>query len=169
MNRPCDVEERDVTPAVRALRAAGVAFDLLEYAHDPSATSFGLEAASALGLDPGMVFKTLVARLDGGQLVVALIPADCELDPKRLAAACGAKSAAMATVASAERATGYVAGGISPFGQRRPLPVIADASLAARTRVSVSAGRRGLQVALGAADLVRLCRARLAPLARGPR
>lgn len=155
-----------MTPAVRALLAAGVAFDLLEYAHDPNAKSFGLEAASALGLDPGMVFKTLVARLDGGQLVVALMPADRELDLKRLAAACRAKSAVMAPVASAERATGYVAGGISPFGQRRPLPVIADASLAAHPRVSVSAGRRGLQVALAAGDLVRLCSARLAPLAR---
>jgi len=158
-----------VTPAVRAVRAAGVAFDLLEYAHDPSAKSFGLEAASALGLDPGVVFKTLVAEVDGGQLVVALVPADRELDLKGLAAACAVKSAAMAPVSAAERATGYVAGGISPFGQRRPLPVIADASLATHARVCVSAGRRGLQVALAASDLVRLCHARLAPLTREPR
>jgi Cys-tRNA(Pro)/Cys-tRNA(Cys) deacylase len=155
-----------MTPAITALRAARVAFELLEYCHDPAAPSFGLEAASALGLSPSLVFKTLVAELDDGRLVVALVPADCELDLKALAGVLGAKSAAMAPVAAAERATGYVAGGISPFGQRKSLPIVADETLALHERVTVSAGRRGLQVALAPRDLVRVCGARLAPVAR---
>jgi len=155
-----------MTPAITALRAARVAFELLEYCHDPAAPSFGLEAASALGLDPSLVFKTLVASLDDGRLVVALVPANRELDLKALAGVFSAKSAVMAAVAAAERATGYVAGGISPFGQRRALPVVADETLASHPRVSVSAGRRGLQVALASRDLIRVCGARLAPVAR---
>jgi Cys-tRNA(Pro)/Cys-tRNA(Cys) deacylase len=157
-----------MTPAITALRRARVVFELLEYAHDPTAPSLGLEAASALGLSPSVVFKTLVAELDAGRLVVALVPVDRELDLKALAAALGVRSAAMAPVALAERATGYVAGGISPFGQRRPLPVVADDTLASHARVCVSAGRRGLQVALDPADLLRVTNARLASIARFP-
>lgn len=155
-----------MTPAITALRRAKVAFELLEYTHDPHAPSFGLEAASALGLSPTLVFKTLVAELDGGRLVVALVPADRELDLKALAAAFDVKAAAMAPVAAAERATGYVAGGISPFGQRRALPMVADETLASHARVCVSAGRRGLQVSLAPADVIRVTGARLAPIAR---
>jgi Cys-tRNA(Pro)/Cys-tRNA(Cys) deacylase len=155
-----------MTPAVRAAEAAGIAFELREYEHDPSVPSYGLEAAQALGLEPATVFKTLVAELDDRRLVVALVPVHRSLDLKALAAALGAKRAAMAPVAAAERATGYVAGGISPLGQRKRLPVVADASLPAQAQVFVSAGRRGLEIGLAPADLIRVCAAAVAPIAR---
>ena len=107
-----------MTPAVLALRAADVAFTVHEYAHDPRSESFGLEAATELGLDPDRVYKTLMAAADGS-LVVAVVPVSGRLDLKALARAVGASKAAMADVKHAERATGYVAGGISPFGQKR--------------------------------------------------
>src|SRR3954447_14398353 len=110
-----------MTPAVAALRSAGVAFTVHEYAHDPRSSSFGLEAASELGLDPDRVYKTLMADADG-RLVVAVVPVSGKLDLKALARAVGASKAAMAEVKDAERATGYVAGGISPFGQKRTHP-----------------------------------------------
>jgi Cys-tRNA(Pro)/Cys-tRNA(Cys) deacylase len=155
-----------VTPAVVAAKRAGIAFRLLDYAHDPAATSYGLEAASALGLDPASVFKTLVAERDGGGLVVALVPVGCMLDLKALAAALGAKRVAMADPTAAERATGYVVGGISPLGQKKRLPMVIDESVLALETVHVSAGRRGLEIALAPADLVRLCDATTAPIAR---
>ena len=110
-----------MTPAVVALRSAGVAFTVHEYAHDPRSDSFGLEAATELGLDPDRVYKTLMASADG-RLVVAVVPVSGKLDLKALARAVGASKAAMAEVKDAERATGYVAGGISPFGQKRAAP-----------------------------------------------
>jgi Cys-tRNA(Pro)/Cys-tRNA(Cys) deacylase len=155
-----------VTPAVVAAKRAGIAFRLLEYAHDPAAASYGLEAASVLGLDPASVFKTLVAERDGGGLVVALVPVACTLDLKALASAIGAKRVAMADPAAAERATGYVVGGISPLGQKKRLPMVIDESVLALATVHVSAGRRGLEIALAPADLVRLCDASTAPIAR---
>ena len=114
-----------MTPAVLALRAAGVAFTVHEYAHDPRSESFGLEAATELGLDPDRVYKTLMAAADG-DLVVAVVPVSGRLDLKALARAVGASKAAMADVKHAERATGYVAGGISPFGQKRAHPTVVD-------------------------------------------
>ena len=114
-----------MTPAVVALRAAGVAFTVHEYAHDPRSESFGLEAATELGLDPDRVYKTLMASADGA-LVVAVVPVSGRLDLKALARAVGASKAAMADVKDAERATGYVAGGISPFGQKRAHPTVVD-------------------------------------------
>jgi Cys-tRNA(Pro)/Cys-tRNA(Cys) deacylase len=149
-----------------AAKRARVAFRLLEYAHDPGAASYGLEAAEALGLDPASVFKTLLVERDGGGLVVGLVPVACTLDLKALAAAIGAKRVAMADPAAAERATGYVVGGISPLGQRKRLPMVIDDSLLALDTVHVSAGRRGLEIALAPADLVRLCDATTAPIAR---
>lgn len=149
-----------------AAKRAGIAFRLLEYAHDPGAASYGLEAAEALGLDPASVFKTLLAERDGGALVVALVPVACSLDLKALAAAIGAKRVAMADPAAAERATGYVVGGISPLGQKKRLPMVADESVLGLDTVHVSAGRRGLEIALAPADLLRLCGATTAAIAR---
>jgi Cys-tRNA(Pro)/Cys-tRNA(Cys) deacylase len=112
------------------------------------------------------VFKTLVVERDGGGLVVALVPVACTLDLKALAAAIGAKRVAMADPAAAERATGYVVGGISPLGQKKRLPMVIDESVLALATVHVSAGRRGLEIALAPADLARLCGATTAVIAR---
>lgn len=142
---------------------------LRAYEHDPRArergVSFGMEAAQALGLDPAQVFKTLLADVDG-RLTVAVVPVDRSLDLKALAAAVGGKRAVMAEPAVAERATGYVVGGISPLGQRRALPTVVDASALRWPAVLVSAGRRGLDVELAPEDLVRLTGASTAPVAR---
>lgn len=154
-----------MTPAIVALERARVPFTIHEYAHDPAADSFGLEAAEKLGLDPAHVFKTLVAAVDG-KLVVGMVPVSRSLDLKALAAAAGGKRAGMADVADAERATGYVAGGISPLGQRKRLPAVLDGSALALERIYVSAGRRGLQIGLAPADLQRLCGAKVAPIAK---
>jgi Cys-tRNA(Pro)/Cys-tRNA(Cys) deacylase len=143
------------TPATVALARAGVPFALRPYVHDPAAPSYGLEAADALGVPAEQVFKTLLAAVDG-RLVVAVVPVSGSLDLKALAAAVGGKRAAMAEPAEAERATGYVVGGISPLGQRRRLPTVVDASALEHDTVLVSAGRRGLDVALAPDDLVRL-------------
>jgi Cys-tRNA(Pro)/Cys-tRNA(Cys) deacylase len=150
---------------VRAAQRAGVRVELHEYAHDPGAASYGIEAAEALGVDPARVLKTLVAAVDGA-LWVAVVPVEAQLDLKRLAAAAGGKRAAMAPVVDAERATGYVAGGISPLGQRRSLPTVVEASALAHATVFVSGGRRGLEIELAPAELVRLTDARTAPVAR---
>jgi Cys-tRNA(Pro)/Cys-tRNA(Cys) deacylase len=126
--------------------------------------SYGREAAAALGLDPGRIFKTLVASIDG-RLTLAVVPVDRELDLKALAAAVGGRRAEMADPGTAERATGYVIGGISPIGTRRAMPVVLDASAAGMPSVFVSAGRRGLQLELGPADLVALTGATVAAVA----
>lgn len=154
-----------MTPAIRAAEQAGIDFSVHEYQHDPSAASYGLEAAEKLGVDPASVFKTLVAAVDG-RLVVALVPVKRSLDLKSLAAAVGGKRAAMAEVRAAERATGYVAGGISPLGQKRTLSAVVDESLVRCERVYVSAGRRGLEIGLSAGDLIRAIGAVAAPIAR---
>ncbi|MFP8907636.1 Cys-tRNA(Pro) deacylase [Streptomyces atacamensis] len=153
------------TPATVAATKAGVDFTLHSYEHDPAAPSYGEEAAEALGLDPGQVFKTLVADVDG-TLTVAVVPVSGSLDLKALAAAAGGKRAAMADPAAAERATGYVRGGISPLGQRKALPTVVDASAEGHATVCVSAGRRGLEIELAPADLVKLTGAVTAPIAR---
>lgn len=152
------------TTATVALQRAKIAFTLHEYAHDPRSASYGLEAADALGLPPGRVFKTLVAAVDGG-LAVGVVPVDRQLDLKALAAAVGGKRAAMAEVTAAERATGYVAGGISPLGQRRRLPVVIDASALSLGTLLVSAGRRGLEIEIAPGDLVAATGGRVAPIA----
>jgi Cys-tRNA(Pro)/Cys-tRNA(Cys) deacylase len=153
------------TPATSALARAGVAHELRPYRHDPGASSYGLEAATALGVPPEQVFKTLVAKVDG-RLVVAVVPVSGSLDLKALAAAVGGKRAEMADVAEAERSTGYVVGGISPLGQRRPLTTVVDEAATAFDEVLVSAGRRGLDISLAPVDLVRITGAVLAPIAR---
>jgi Cys-tRNA(Pro)/Cys-tRNA(Cys) deacylase len=146
------------TPATVALARAGIEFRLHEYAHDPRAESYGLEAADALGLDPARVFKTLMATVDG-RLATAVVPVSGQLDLKALARALGASRAAMADVVVAERATGYVAGGISPVGQRRPHPTVLDSTALDHSSVFVSAGRRGLDLEIAPADLVRITEA----------
>ncbi len=154
------------TPAVRALEKAKVAHSLHPY--DPEHASdqgHGEAAVAALGADPRQVFKTLVARVDG-EFTVAIVPVAGSLDLKALATAAGGRKAAMADPADAERTTGYVLGGISPLGQRKALPTVVDDSALGFASVMVSAGRRGLQVELSPADLVRLTRARTAPIGR---
>ena len=154
------------TPAIAAALRSGIAFEVLAYEHDPDAPSYGLEAAAALGVAPAHVFKTLVVQGEGARLAVGLVPVDATLDLKAMADAIGAKRATMAEGAAAERATGYVLGGISPLGQRKALPTVIDVSARALPRVYVSAGRRGLEIALAPADLARLCGASFAPIAR---
>lgn len=153
------------TPATVALTQAGVRFTTHAYGHDPTATSFGLEAAELLGLPPAQVFKTLLADVDG-RLVVGVVPVSGQLDLKALAATVGGKRATMADPAAAERATGYVVGGISPLGQKRRHPTVVDESALGFDTVYVSGGRRGLDLGLSPADLVRLTGARTAPVAR---
>lgn len=153
------------TPATVALTAAGVDFTLHAYEHDPRAASYGLEAAQALGVEPGRVLKTLMASLDGA-LVVGIVPVDGHLDLKALARALGGSKAVMADVAAAERATGYVAGGISPVGQKRRHPTVLDASATTWPTVFVSGGRRGLDLELTPADLVAVTAATTAPIGR---
>ena len=154
-----------MTPAVRALERAGVAFELREYPHDPRANSYGLEAAEALGIDPASVYKTLLARLDARELVVAIVPVSTTLNLKALARAAGGKRAEMAMPEDAERATGYVVGGISPFGQKKRLRCVVDESVLVLATVHVSGGRRGLEIALAPADLVAVTGALTAPVA----
>ncbi|QWF24197.1 Cys-tRNA(Pro) deacylase [Nocardioides sp. LMS-CY] len=153
------------TPATVALTKAGIAFTLHEYHHDPRATSYGLEAAEALGLDPDRVLKTLMVSLDGA-LTVGIVPVSGQLDLKGLARALGGSKALMAEVAAAERATGYVAGGISPVGQKRRHPTVLDDTATSFDTVFVSAGRRGLDLEIAPADLVTATGAVVAPISR---
>ncbi|MCU1658984.1 MAG: ebsC [Pseudonocardiales bacterium] len=152
------------TPATALLTRANAAFTLHPYRHDPRVEAFGEEAAAALGVAPERIFKTLIASVDG-RLVCAVVPVAGRLDLKGLAAAVGGKRADLAEPAAAARATGYVVGGISPLGQKSRLPVVVDASAESFDTVYVSAGKRGLQVELAPADLVRLAGAALAPIA----
>lgn len=146
------------TPATALLDKQRVAHTLHSYEHDPRHESYGLEAAEALGLVPERVFKTLVADVDG-KLAVGVVPVTSQLDLKGLAAALKGKKAKMAEVAAAERATGYVAGGISPLGQKKRLPIVLDESAEQHETIFCSAGRRGLEVEITPAELVRLTNA----------
>ncbi|HEX6256167.1 MAG TPA: Cys-tRNA(Pro) deacylase [Euzebyales bacterium] len=153
------------TPATLALEAAGVPFRAHPYHHDPDTESFGLEAAAVLGVELERVFKTLMADVDG-ELVVGIVPVTARLQLKALAAAVGAKRATMADPAAAERRTGYVVGGISPLGQKRPHRTVLDETAALFDTIYVSGGRRGFDVELAPDDLVRLTSATLADIAR---
>jgi Cys-tRNA(Pro)/Cys-tRNA(Cys) deacylase len=159
------------TRAIDAARRAGIPHTVHEYAHDERASlraggrGYALEAVGALGIDAARVFKTIVVACDG-RLGLAVVPADAEVDLKAAADALGGRKAVIADPAEAERATGYVLGGISPLGTRRALPVVVDASAAAFPTIHVSAGRRGLEIELAAADLERVTRGKLAPIAR---
>lgn len=153
------------TPAVAALVKAGIDHRVHRYDHDPSAPSFGREAAEALGIEEGRVFKTLVTSVDG-RLVVAVVPVDADLDMKALASAMKGKRAEMVDPALAQRATGYVLGGISPVGQKRRLPTVIDERAASWGTVFVSGGRRGLELEIGPDDLVRATAGKLAAIAQ---
>ncbi|MEV0698115.1 Cys-tRNA(Pro) deacylase [Saccharopolyspora sp. NPDC050389] len=152
------------TPATALLSKRRIPHQVHAYEHDPRAESFGLEAAEALGQPPERIFKTLVAEVDG-KLAVGVVPVTGQLDLKALASAVGGKKAKMAEIADAERATGYVAGGISPLGQKKRLPVVIDTSATGFDTIYCSAGRRGLEIELAADDLVRLLDARVADIA----
>jgi Cys-tRNA(Pro)/Cys-tRNA(Cys) deacylase len=147
------------TPAIAAAQRAGIAHRVHEYRRDPHAGSYGLEAATLLGVDPARVFKTLVVSVDGSP-AVAVVPVDAQLDLRALG-----KRAALADARDAERATGYVTGGISPLGQRKRLPTIVDASAAAFETIYVSAGRRGLELELSPDDLLLLTGGTIAQIA----
>jgi Cys-tRNA(Pro)/Cys-tRNA(Cys) deacylase len=142
------------TPATLALDRAGVAYTLATYDYDPGAERVGLQAAEALGVPPSQVLKTLMVKADGKPACVVLA-SDREVSMKKLAAALGAKSAEMMKPADAERITGYRVGGVSPFGQKRAVPVVIDADAAALPAAFVNAGQRGLQARLVPADLAR--------------
>jgi Cys-tRNA(Pro)/Cys-tRNA(Cys) deacylase len=153
------------TPATVALTTAGIPFTAHAYEHDPANTNFGLEAASALGLDPDQVFKTLLADVDGA-LVVGIVPVTGKLDLKALAAAVGGKKAEMADPKLAERRTGYVVGGISPIGQKNTHRTVLDETAELYDTIFVSGGRRGLDIELAPGDLVLVTQAIVADIAK---
>ncbi|OYO07351.1 Cys-tRNA(Pro) deacylase [Enemella evansiae] len=159
------------TPATLALDRAKIAYRTHPYAHDDAVGghrhgSYGAEAAQALGVDPARMFKTLLTELPGGELVTAVVPVAGQLDLKALAAAVGAKKAAMADPAVAERTTGMVVGGISPIGQRQRHRSVVDTSAADFETIFCSAGKRGLQLELAPADLLRVTGGEYAPIVR---
>lgn len=154
------------TPALAALSDAGIPFTAHPYRHDDGVSSYGLEAAEALGVEPSRVFKTLMASVDGS-LAVAVVPVSGSLDLKALAAALGRRRAVMADPAAAQRRTGYVLGGISPVGQRLPSPVVIDVTALEHPTIFVSGGQRGLDVELSPADLITVTGALTAPIADG--
>ena len=157
-----------MTPAVNAAKKARIRYTIHSYAHDPATDSFATEAAEALGIDAARVFKTLVVTLDKDprRLMVAVVPAAARLNLKALASAAGAKHADMAAPRDAERATGYVVGGISPLGQRKRLPLFLNETALAYETVFVSGGRRGLEMELSPYDLLKLTGGKTAALAR---
>ncbi|WP_336209151.1 Cys-tRNA(Pro) deacylase [Nonomuraea sp. LPB2021202275-12-8] len=153
------------TPATAALDRADVAFTLHPYEHDAAAQAYGEEAADALGVPYERIFKTLVAEVESG-LAVAVVPVSGKLDLKALASALGSKRAAMAEAPKVERVTGYVVGGISPLGQRKPLPTVVDSSALEFGTIYFSAGKRGLQIETAPANLIELTRAVTAPIGK---
>ncbi len=157
-----------MTPAIKAAQAAGIQVTPHAYRHDPGNASYGLEAASALGLDPARVFKTLLVTQagDGRRLAVAVVPVTGQLDLKAMAAACAVKKVEMADPIQAERVTGYLVGGISPLGQKRRLPTVIDVSAANFATIFVSGGRRGLDIEIAPDDLIALCQASTAAIGR---
>ena len=165
MGKAQDAGKSRGTPATVALQRAGIPFTTHVYTHDPRSTSYGLEAAEALGLDADQVFKTLLADVDG-RATVAVVPVSGSLDLKALAAAAGGRRAEMTDPAQAQRLTGYVLGGISPIGQRRALPTYLDVTAEAHPTVYVSGGQRGFDIGLTPADLVLVTSAVIAPIGR---
>ena len=151
------------TPALRALAALGVEVTLHPYAYDPKAEATGLQAAEALGIDPGVMLKTLMVEVDG-KPACCVIPSDRQLSMKRVASAFGGKSAAMMAVPKAEKLTGYYVGGISPFGQKRAVPTAIEATACAALRVWINAGQRGLILSLPPEAALTALAAKAAPL-----
>ncbi len=155
-----------MTPAIDLLKKAKAAHRVHSYNHDPKAASYGLEAAEKLDLQPARVFKTLLAASEKGELLVAVVPVAGSLDLKALAQAAAVKKAEMADPAAAQRATGYLLGGISPLGQKKALRTFIDESARQHPSIYVSAGRRGLEVELAADVLAQLTRAVFAAIGR---
>lgn len=155
-----------MTPALNLLKKAGAAHRIHSYEHDPKAASYGLEAAEKLDLEPARVFKTLLAASEKGELLVAVVPVVGSLDLKALAQAAGVKKVDMAAVDAAQRATGYLVGGISPLGQKKRLRTFIDGSARDFSTVYVSAGRRGLEVELSAEILAEHTQAQFADIGR---
>jgi len=157
-----------MTPAITLAKNSGIVHRVHDYIHDVASESYGLEAAEKLGVSPDRVFKTLVVSLDGDTLAVAVVPVSGMLGLKAMARAAGARKAAMAARADAERATGYVLGGISPLGQKRRLRTVIDTSALNHATVYVSAGRRGLEIELSPDDLGKLVDASFASICQLP-
>jgi Cys-tRNA(Pro)/Cys-tRNA(Cys) deacylase len=145
-----------MTPGIKSAKKAGIKYEILTYDHDPRTTAYGEEAAEKLGLDPERVFKTLVAEVDGSTLVVCVIPVSRMLDLKMVARALKAKRAVMADKNNVQRTTGYVLGGVSPLGQKKRLKTLVDRSALDHESILVSAGRRGMDIALAPRDLAGL-------------
>ena len=153
-----------MTPAIDQLKKLGIAYSLHEYTHDTGAASYGLEAATKLGVDADIVFKTLVVETHANTLAVALLPVGHQLNLKRMAKAIGAKKVAMANPSAVSRSSGYVLGGVSPLGQKRPLPTVIDESALSHNSMYVSGGHRGLEIELAAQDLATATNATFAGL-----
>ena len=153
------------TPALQALLAAGIAFEPVEYTHHGDSHDFGAEAARETGIDPARLYKTLIVSIGPHQLAVGVVPVSGRLDLKKTAAALGAKKAEMADPKLAERSSGYVLGGVSPLGQRTPLPTVIDASAQTWSTMYVSGGKRGLQLGIAPQDLARATGAPFADIA----
>ncbi|MGV3553491.1 Cys-tRNA(Pro) deacylase [Rhizobium sp.] len=151
------------TRATLALTAAGLTFDVVTYDYDPDADRIGMQAAEAIGASPSIVLKTLMAEVDGKPVCV-VVPSDREVSMKKLAAAFGGKAANMMKPAMAEKATGFVVGGISPFGQKKAVPTVFEIEAMAHDRVYMNGGQRGLQVRLAPADAVKAAKAITAPV-----
>lgn len=145
-----------MTPAVNTAKKAKIAYTLHSYIHDPTSASYGEEASEMLGIPPDCVFKTLVAQIDGRELVVAVIPVSSMLSMKQIAKISGGKKAEMAKGADVERSSGYILGGVSPLGQKRRLRTFVDSSAENFATIFVSAGRRGLEIELSGQDLRKL-------------
>ena len=148
-----------MTPAVDAAKKAGIQFKIHEYLHDSAASSYGEEAANLLNISPHQAFKTLVIADNDNKLAVAIVPVSHQLDLKSVAKVLRAKKVTMANPAEAEKATGYILGGISPLGQKKRLPIVIDKSANDFESIYVSAGRRGLEIELSPLDLIKLCSA----------
>ncbi|GIU35013.1 Cys-tRNA(Pro) deacylase [Shewanella schlegeliana] len=153
-----------MTPAIDLLVKHKIAHQVHEYHHDPACQAYGLEAAEKIGVAPELVFKTLVVKLDGKQLAVAIIPVAEKLSMKAIAKAAKAKKAVMAEAAEVQRSSGYVLGGVSPLGQKRLLTTVIDDSASQLEQMYVSGGRRGLDIALAPEDIKQLLKADFAPL-----
>lgn len=152
-----------MTPAIVAARRAQIPFSVHDYVHDSASGSYGLEAAEKLGVEPARVFKTLAVAVDE-RSVIAVVPVTHSLSLKALASAVGGKRASMMELSQAERVTGYVAGGMSPLGQKKTFPTVVDEGALRWETIFVSAGRRGLEIELSPDDLVRLLNARIAAI-----
>ncbi|WP_323750049.1 Cys-tRNA(Pro) deacylase [Marinobacter sp.] len=153
-----------MTPGILAAKKAKISYTVHEYEHDPSAESYGNEAADKIGVDPNRVFKTLVVAVDGKELAVGLVPVTSMLSLKLIAKAAGAKKAGMADKQDVQRSTGYVLGGVSPLGQKKRLKTFIDATAGQYDTIFVSAGKRGLEIELAPADLAQLTCAGFTPL-----